>query len=156
MGSGHVSLFWGLAETLVTSTQGWETVGIAGAGSAAENLSCSTRGIPKVRASPFGQQTRPAARGPLCGLGQAHSLWAPPSSATKAQVTALCPLYFYPAKLRPLGLEPAWLDWGPSLFPHPTPYPNPSREEASSRSTLSFQEWDRGDRPGPAQLLWDP
>ena len=49
---------WGLTETSVTSTQGWETAGIAGAGSA---LSCSTRGIPKVRASPFGQQTRPAA-----------------------------------------------------------------------------------------------
>ena len=134
---------WGLTETPVTSTQGWETAGIAGAG-AGSALSCRTRGIPKVRASPFGQQTRPAApRAPVVASGRTLTVSGP----HHPQPTKLRSLLSVPSSSILQGRGhwvqglPGWTGALSSHTPHPTP--TPSREEAPlSRSTLTFQEWD--------------
>lgn len=52
---------WGLAETPVTSTQGWETAGSAGARSAVENPLLQHQRNPQGQGQSLGQQTRPAA-----------------------------------------------------------------------------------------------
>ena len=98
-------------------------------------LSCSTRGTPKVRASPWAADKARSTAGPCVALDRALILSGPHHpQPPKAQVTALSPLYLYPAKPWPLGPGPAWLDWGP-LFPRPISYPNPLQGGRSS-----FQE----------------
>lgn len=135
---------WGLAETPVTSTQGWETAGSAGAGSAVENPLLQHQRKPQGQGqSLWAADKARSSAGPCVALGRALTLSGPHHpQPPKAQVTALCPLYLYPAKPRALGPGPAWLDW--ALSSHaPYPTPTPSREEAPlSRSTLTFQEWE--------------
>ena len=92
-------------------------------------LSCSTRGTPKVRASPLGSRQGLQRRGPLCGLGQgSHSLWASPSSATKGPGHCTQSPLSLSCKAVAIRSRACLAGLGPSLpTPHILPQPPPGR-----------------------------
>lgn len=79
MGSGTCGASsWGLAETPVTSTQEWETVGIAGAGSAVENPLLQHQRNPQGQGqSLWAADKARSSAGPSVALGRALTLSGP-------------------------------------------------------------------------------
>lgn len=131
MGSGTCGASsWGLAETPVTSTQGWETVGIAGAGSAVENPLLQHQRNPQGQGqSLWAADKAHSSAAPLWPwAGLSLSLGPTIFSHQSPGHCSLSPL-FLSHKAAATGSRACLAGLGPSLpTPHTLPQPPPGRK----------------------------